>query len=147
MQPRKLILLFALILPITLTSCGGSNPVTVGTPAPVNSPQTQVLNVTKTLADSINAAVKTAIALQGQGTISVADTQTVVTWAKASAILDDQIATELGSADAWTLQKKKIVASLAGFKLPQVTSNPTLQLALQQVLVLVQQIQLQVTAQ
>lgn len=139
MQTRKLFLLFSLLLPVTLISCG--NPATVTTPAPPNSPQTQVLNVTHALADAINGAVKAAIALQGQDMISVADTQTVVNWGKSAAMLDDQIATELGSADTWTIQKQKIVASLAGFKLPQVTSNPALQSALQQALLLINQLQ------
>lgn len=134
-------LILALALSFALVSCGGSNPTTVGTPAPPNSPQTQVLNVTKTLADAINTAVKSTIILRDQGLVSQADAVTVESWAASAATVDDQIATELGSSDSWTIQKQKILLSLVGFKLPLVTSNPVLQSALQQALMLAQQIQ------
>jgi|SRR6185312_9198850 len=146
-MPRKLLLAFALLLPVTLISCGASNPASTTTPAPPNSPQTQALNITKTLADSINAAVKTAIAMRDQGKISPAVATQVENWAASAAILDDQIATELGSSDSWTIQKQKLLPSLAGFKLPQVTSDPTLQSALAQVQVLIQQLLTQVQSQ
>jgi hypothetical protein len=140
---RTLWLAIALTSPVALVSCG--NPATVTTPAPPNSAQTQTLNATKALADAINGAVKAAVNLNAQGIVSEGDTRTVVNWGKSATVLDDQIATELGSADTWTVQKQKIVASLSGFKLPVVTSNTALQAALQQALTLVQQIQSQVT--
>lgn len=139
---RKLLLALVLALPVSLVSCGPR--ATPTTPVAPNSPQTQVINITKTLADAINGAVKTALTLQDQGVISLADTQTVMMWSKFAAGVDDQIATELGSGDTWTVQKQKIVASLVGFKLPPVTSNQALQSALQSVLALIQQIQGQV---
>jgi len=131
-----------LIACLLLSSCG--NP-TVQTPAPPNSPQTQVLNIDKTLADSINAAVKTAISLRNQGQVSAADVNTIENWAKAAAILDDQIATELGSADPWTVQKQKILLLLPGFQIPITgTINQTLAASLAAVTTTVNLIRAQV---
>ena len=120
-----------LALALLLTSCGGSATAPV-TPAPPNSPQTQTLNVTKALADAINAAVKTAITLRDQGQISASDTRTVENWAKSATILDDQIATELGNtSDPWPTQKAKILLLLPGFQFPfGGSTNTTLQAAI-----------------
>ncbi len=100
-----------------LAGCGGSA-TAPNVPAPPNSAQTQTLNITKTLADAINAAVKTAISLRDQGQITAVDTRTVEDWAKAAAILDDQIATEIGSPDPWPTQKQKILLLLPGLQIP-----------------------------
>ena len=117
-------------------------PAATTTPAPPNSPQTQAVNVTKLLADSINAAVKTAIAERNAGKVSQADTTTIENWAKSAAVLDDTIATELGSADPWTTQKAKILVMLPGFKIPGTsTTDTTLQAALAAVSTLLTQLQ------
>lgn len=122
-------LCLALCLSFALAGCG--NPPTATTPAPPNSAQTQLLNVTKTLADAINASVRTAISLRNSNQISAADTLAVENWAKAAATLDDQIAAEIGSADPWAVQKQKILLLLPGFQLPITgTTNATLQASL-----------------
>jgi hypothetical protein len=133
------------LLVFLLVGCHSTN-TSATTPAPVNSPQTQVLNIDKTLADAINAAVKAAIILRDQGKLSQANTTLIENWAKAAAILDDQIATELGSADTWAVQKTKILAMLPGFKIPVVSGlDPTLQADLVGITAIVAQIQGQVT--
>ncbi len=132
----------ALLLVVLLVGCASTAPTT---PAPLNSPQTQALNVTKTLADSINAAVKTAISLRDSGKLSQADTTVIENWAKSAAILDDTIATEIGSADPWTLQKQKILVLLPAFQIPG-TSNmdAIIQASINSVRVLIMQLQTQV---
>lgn len=59
MQPRKLLLLFLILLPVTLISCG--NPATVTTPAP---PQSLDLTLAKSLleAQTIIEQAKTLVA-------------------------------------------------------------------------------------
>ena len=129
-------------LAIFLAGCGASTPTTPVTPVPPNSPQTQALNVDKTLADAISAAVNTAISLRNAGKISQADTATIENWAKSAAILDDTIATEIGSADPWATQKTKILAMLPLFKIPGTsTVDTTLQAALAAVSALLTQLQ------
>ncbi len=124
---------------IVLWGCPAS---TTTTPAPPNSPQTQALNVTKTLADAINAAVKTTIAERNAGKVSQADTTTIENWAKSAAVLDDTIATELGSADPWATQKAKIIAMMPLFRIPGTgTTDVTLQAALAAVSTLLTQLQ------
>jgi hypothetical protein len=86
-----------------------------------NSPQTQALNITKTLADSINAAVKAGIALRDQGKLTQANNLVIQNWARSAVALDEQIATELGSADPWSIQKTKILAMLPGMKVPTIS--------------------------
>ena len=130
------------VLALFLAGCGASTPTTPVTPAPVNSPQTQALNVDKALADAISAAVNTAISLRNAGKISQADTTTIENWAKSAAILDDTIATEIGSADPWATQKTKILAMLPLFKIPGTsTIDTTLQAALAAVSALLTQLQ------
>lgn len=131
-----------LILSLLLVSCG--NPATPSVPPPPNSAQTQVLNVTKTLHDAVDAAVRTAISLRDNKVISAADTRTVENWALSVLDLNDKMLAELGSSDSWTVQKQKLVTFLVGFKLPVVTSNQTLQADLNAIQVIIQQIQGQV---
>ncbi len=127
---------------LLLASCATP---TATTPSPPNSAQTQVLNIDKTLADSINAAVKTAISLRNQNQISAADTTTIENWARAAAILDDQIATELGSPDPWPTQKSKILLLVPGFQIPLTgTINTTLKASLAAVTTTVNLIKAQV---
>lgn len=123
----------ALIL--LLTSCA-SQKVT----AP-NSPQAQILNVTKALHDAVDLAVRTSVQLRDNGTISAADTRAVENWALSLLDLNDSMLKELGSTDTWTIQKQKLLLSLVGFKLPVVTANPILQVTLNSVLSIVQQLQ------
>lgn len=116
-MPRKLLLLFALLLPVTLiSSCG--NPATTTTPAPPNSPQVQAHNINKLLADSINSAVKTAIALRGQGKLSPAITAQIEDWSVRSSTMSDMVEMEITSADTWPVQKQKILVLLTTFQLP-----------------------------
>ena len=135
-----------LTLVVLLASCGGSA-TAPSTPAPpvVNSPQTQVANIDKTLADAINASVKTAIALRDQVTVSQANVTVIESWATSAATLDDQIATELGSADPWATQKTKILLLLPGLHVPATGGvSATLQVSLAAVETLIAQIQAQV---
>ncbi len=113
------------------SSCGGSA-TAPSVPAPPNSPQTQALNLTKTLADSISAAVNTAIQLRNAGTVSAADTTAIENWAHSADLLDKQIVTELANAaDPWPVQKAKILVLLPGFQIPlRGTTATTLQAAL-----------------
>lgn len=137
---KRLILILA--LSFALVSCGASNPATVGTPAPPNSPQTQALNITKAITDAITAAVNTTIRLRDAGKVSQADTTTIENWAKSAYVLDDTITTELTSADAWTLQKQKILVMLPLFKIPGTsTTDTTIQAALAAISAVVSQLQ------
>jgi hypothetical protein len=140
---KRIVLALVLILPVTMASCA---PATVSTPAPPNSPQTQALNLTKTLSDAINAAVKTGISLRDQGKFSQANNLILQNWAKSAVALDDRIATELGNGTAWTVQRGHVLALLPGFQIPAMGGlDPTLQAALTLVTQLVGQIQAQVT--
>ena len=90
------------------------------TPAPPNSPQAAVLNITKTLADATNTAEKLSVALRNAGTLSAANNLIIRNWCGAVAKLDDAIATEIGSTDTWAVQKQKILLLVAGFAIPKV---------------------------
>lgn len=137
--------LFAtLAIALALVGCGTP---TANTPPPVqNSPQTQTLNIDKTLADAINGAVKASITLRNQGKMSAANVTLIENWAKSAVILDDQIAAELGSADTWAVQKTKILAMLPQFKVPTVSGlDPTIQADLAAITTIISQIQSQVS--
>lgn len=140
----KLMFLMLLASTTILQSCASRVPVAPGIPLPPNSPQTQVLNVTKTLHDAVDAAVRTAISLRDNKTISPADARNVENWSLSVLDLNDKMLNELGSNDSWQVQKQKLLLSLAGFKLPAVTSNQVLQSALNSVQAIIQQIQGQV---
>lgn len=134
-----------LILALGLVLYGCGTP-TASTPAPPNSAQTQVLNIDKTLADAINAAVKLSITLRDQGKLSQANNLIIQNWAKSAVKLDDDIATELGSADPWSVQKTKILAMLPGLKVPAVSGlDATMQANLAAVTTIIAQIQAQVS--
>lgn len=140
----KFVVLTVLTATILLSSCASRVPVAPGIPLPPNSPQTQVLNVTKTLHDAVDAAVRTVISLRDNKTISPADARNVENWSLSVLDLNDKMLNELGSNDSWQVQKQKLLLSLAGFKLPVVTSNQVLQSALNSVQAIIQQIQGQV---
>lgn len=142
-RKRKLLLAFALVVPVTLISCG--NPATVTTPAPPNSAQVQLHNINKTFADSINASVHIAITLRDQGKLSPAITKQIEDWSVPSSIVSDKIETEIASADTWTVQKQKIVVLLTGFQLPNTGPvDATIQAALSAVQTLLVQLRAQV---
>jgi len=139
---RFILALFLVVACIELTACHQS---AVSTPAPPNSPQTQVLNITKTLADAINAAVRTGITLRDQGTLSQEKNLMLQNWAKSAVMLDDRIATELASGEAWIIQRGKVLALLPGFQLPEIGGvDPQLRAEFALVAQLVGQIQSQV---
>ncbi len=136
----------ALVAVLVLGLLGCGNPPTATTPAPPNSPQTLVLNIDKTLADAINGAVKAAVLLGNQGKLSRPNVVLIESWSKSAVALDDAIATELASADAWNVQKTKILAMLPGLKVPAISGlDPTIQADLVAVTAIVGQIQAQVT--
>ena len=114
------------ILSLGLAGCAASNSATVTTPAPVNSPQTQAINIDKAIADAISTAVNAAIAERNAGNLSQADTTLIENWAKSAATLDDSIATELASADPWPTQKQKILLMLPLFKIPGTSTTDTI---------------------
>lgn len=128
-----------------LLLCGCGTP-TVVTPAPVqNSPQTQSHNINKTFADSINAAVKTAIDMRNQGKLSPAITKQIEDWAVSASLVSDKVEMELASSDMWVVQKQKIIIILTGFQIP----NPgpidsTVQVGLAAVATVLTQLQAQV---
>jgi len=135
--------ILAFVLTLGLCACG--NP-TASTPAPPNSPQTQVLNIDKTLADAINAAVKLSITLRDQGKLSQANVTIIQSWAKSAVLLDDAIAIELASADPWPTQKAKILAMLPGLKIPTISGlDANMQTSLVAIQTIVAQIQMQVS--
>lgn len=135
--------LLAVIVGLGLVGCGTP---TASTPAPPNSAQTQVLNIDKTLADAINASVKLSIALRDQGKVSQANVMIIQSWAKSAVALDNAIATELGSADPWSVQKTKILAMLPGLKIPAISGlDANMQTSLVAIQTIVAQIQAQVS--
>ena len=138
-------LVLALALSLALVSCGGSNPVTVGTPAPPNSAQTQVKNFVTTLKDANTAAVHVSVALRDQGKLDASTVDTIEDVALAIIALQNNLADELGSGDTWTLQKQKIASSITEFGLSRITSDPALQSAFAQVLSLIQEVKTQVS--
>ena len=109
---------FAALSFALLLACG--NPPSATTPAPPNSPQAAVLNITKTLADATNTAEKLSVALRNAGTLSAANNLIIRNWCGAVAKLDDAIATEIGSTDTWAVQKQRILLLLAGFAAPKI---------------------------
>ncbi len=128
---------------LLLVGCG--NPPQASTPTPPNSPQTQVLNIDKTLADSINGAVKASISLRDQGKMTQANVTLIQGWAKSAVAVDDAIATELSSADPWATQKTKILAMLPSLKVPAVSGlDPTIQADFVAITAIIAQIQAQV---
>jgi hypothetical protein len=138
--------LFLALILVSTISCTSTVPATVATPAPPNSPQTQVLNIDKTLADAISTVVKTAITLRDSGKLSQANTTIIENWAKSAAAVDDAIATELGSSDLWPVQKQKIFLLLTTVKVPgSSTLDISIQTALSAVSSLITQLQTQVT--
>lgn len=141
---RVTLLALSLLLPVALVSCGGSNPVTVGTPAPPNSAQAQVANFVTTLKDANSAAVHTAVALRDQGKLDAATVNKIEDMALLVIALQNKLADELGSGDSWTTQKIKLSSILGQFALARVTSDPGLSSAFAQVVALIQQITTQV---
>ncbi len=140
---RALILSVGLAAGLTLTGCG--NPPTASTPPPPNSPQVQAHNVNKALADSINAAVKTSIAMRDQGKLSAATTRLIENWAVAASKVSDQIEMEITSTDSWAVQKQKILVLLTGIQIPNPGPVETaIQTALTAVGTLLRQFQMQV---
>jgi len=132
----------ALLLSLSVAFVGCGNPTTATTPAPPNSPQTQVINISKTLADAISGAVNASIALRDQGKITPDTNLLIRNWAKSAITLNESIATELGSADTWSVQKAKIYLTLTGFKTPTVSGlDPTIQADFAAIMAIVQQIQ------
>lgn len=135
-----------------LLLCGCGTP-TASTPSPVNSPQTQAINIDKTMADAINSAVKISISLRcatppAAGCIDPGTVILIENWAKSAASLDDQIAAELANSDTWDVQKQKILLLLPKLQIPIISGlNPTAQTALTVVTSLISQIQAQVTQQ
>jgi len=115
---KRLILALGLACGLAVMPACGPKAVEVSVP---NYPQTQALNITKTLADSINAAVKAGIALRDQGKLTQANNLVIQNWAKSAVAFDEQIATELGSSDPWSVQKTKILAMLPGLKVPTIS--------------------------
>lgn len=140
-----LLTLLLMMVPLALSSCGGSNPATVGTPAPPNSAQSQVKNIIATLKDANSAAVHVAVALRDQGKIDAATVNTIEDVALTIIALQNDLADVLASGDSWTTQKVKISSRLGQFALARVTSDPALQSAFSQVVDLIQQIKTQVT--
>lgn len=125
---------------------GGSSSCMKSVSAAPNSPQAQVLAIDKTLADAINVTVKTAISLRDQGKLSQANNLIIQNWAASAVKLDDAIATELGSADPWNVQKAKILAMLPALKVPAVSGlDPGVVATLSAVTAIVAQIQGQVS--
>ena len=140
----KLKLLLCSVL--LINGCSSSTPVAPTIPIPPNSPQTQAVNITKTLADSINAAVNTAISLRGSGKLSAANTTLIENWASSAAKLDDSIATELSSSDTWAVQEQKILVLIPTFKIPGTsTLDVSMQAAISAVSALLNQLQAQVS--
>lgn len=141
---RKLVLALVLSLgAVATTSCGTA---TATTPVPVqNSPQTQVHNINKTFADSVNAAVKTAIAMRDQGKLSQAVTQQIEDWSVAASLVSDKVEMELTSSDTWAVQKQKILLALTGLQIPNPGNvESTVQVALTTVGTVLVQFQMEV---
>jgi hypothetical protein len=134
-----------LVLVITLGLVGCGTP-TATTPSPVtNSPQTQAHNINKTLADSINALVKTSIAMRDQGKLSAGNTKQIEDWSVSATLVSDKVEMEIASSDSWPVQKQKIIVLLTGFQIPN--PNPTeatVQAALTAVKTVLTQLQAQV---
>lgn len=141
---RAILLSFTLLPCIALVSCGGSNPTTVGAPAPPNSAQAQVANFVTTLKDANSAAVHTAVALRDQRKLDAATVNKIEDMALLVIALQNKLADELGSGDSWTTQKIKLSSILGQFALARVTSDPGLSSAFAQVVALIQQITTQV---
>lgn len=169
MTLRSALLAIALVLGgIGSTSC--AKPTSASTPAAPNSPQTQLHNVNKTFADSINAAVKTAIQMRDQAKakrdISCGDgtlvtitctpdnahwrslesiTRQIEDWAVPASVVSDKIEMEITSADSWPVQKQKVLLLLTGFQLPNTGPvDTTVQAALTAVGTLLSQLRAQV---
>jgi len=147
MQPRKLFLALALLLPVTLISCASSNPVSTTTPAPPNSPQTQVAQINNAVADGTLAGVRTVIALRDSGKLSQANTTTIENWLGFVATTDKAIGVILQKPEPWAQQKAEILTLLATVTAPTIatTIDPGAQVVVSQILTLIAQIRTQVT--
>ena len=112
---RTLAATFSLFFPLACR-----NPGTAVTPAPPPNSRADGSREYKQDAGGRGpSAVKLAIALRNAGTLTQANTAVIETWCKSVQVLDDAIATELGSADAWATQKQKILLLVAGFVGPK----------------------------
>ena len=135
--------LAAICIPAFEAGCG--NPTTTTTPAPPNSPQVQTHNINKTLADSINALVKTSISMRDQGKLSVGNTKQIEDWAVAATLVSDKIEMEVTSTDPWPVMKQKVLVLLTGFQIPNPSpTESTVQAALAAVKTVLTQLQSQV---
>jgi len=138
--------LATLILALGLCSCGTP---TATTPSPVsNSPQSTVALTAKTVADSAQAGVKTVIALRDQGKLSQANTITIENWLGFVATTDKQISTILAKNETWAMQKTEILSLLGTVTAPTLatTIDSGAQVVIAQIMTLVNQIKVQVTA-
>lgn len=123
---------------LLVTACAPQNPAAVGT----NSPQTQVAQIDKTIADADQAAVRTVISLRDQGKLSQANTTTIENWLGFVATTDKQIGLILAKPEPWDAQKKEIYTLLATVTAPKIatTIDPGAQSVVTQILTLISQL-------
>lgn len=112
--------------------------VTVNT----NSPQTQVAQITKTVADADLVAVKTVISLRDSGKLSQLNTTLIENWLGFVATTDKSIGLILAKSEPWDAQKKEIYTLLATVTAPSIvtTIDPGAQTVITQILTLVSQL-------
>ena len=100
--------LILLIACIVLTGCPASTPST-STPATPTPPQITVANSVNALAQAVDGAVTSAIAARDAGKVDQADVAAIESFCKVIATTGKQVDAELRSADAWEVQRVKIL--------------------------------------
>ena len=132
-----------LLLTLVLVGC----PKATVTPPAAPTPQVTVLQADRTLADAVNATVKTVISLRDRGIITQAETRLVESYCQVAAQYSDEVATVMSTGD-WTTQKSQLQAVTKATVFPVLTEKlgTTASSAIQQIVVLVTQIVQQVMA-
>ena len=136
--------LFSIVLALVLAGCA---PQATVTPPSTPTPQVTVLQADRTLADALNATVKTVISLRDRGMITQAETRLVESYCQVAAQYSDEVATVMSTGD-WTTQKSQLQAVTKATVFPVLTQKlgTTASSAIQQIIALVTQIVQQVMA-
>ena len=104
-----------LALALLLSGCA-SKTTTATTPA---SPQLTIAQIDKTALDANGTMLTTIRQLRANGTMTAADVATIEQFDLAVVLPAIQgVATELGSADTWVVQKTKLITMLATVTAP-----------------------------
>jgi len=138
MRRKLFFMLPALLL---LAGCASKN-VSTSTPTAPTPPQLMVENAVSGLANAVNGTAKSAIVARDQGKCSQQDLNAIDAFLIPAANFGKAVDAEMKTADAWPVQKAKIITLSANAGLAQLKGriSPTAQAIITAVVAAVNQI-------